>query len=325
MKSAATLLIPFFVTSLVRAQVPAPTPFTSMRAIPAQGALVNDVLPAQTVGADDLVSIVVFDCVELTRTFRVSSDGTLALPILGRIPAAGLMPVQLEEIVAERLKSTQTMVSPMVNVSVAEYRSKPVSVVGAVRAPVTFQAIGDTNLLGAITRAGGLAPEAGPEILVTRKESKEGGLSVITVQRIPVRNLMEADPAANVRLQGGEEVRVPEIGKIFVTGNVKAPGAFLMQENSDTTILKALALSQGTLPYSQKLAYIYRKDPVTSQRAEIPVQLEQIMARKSPDVLIYADDIIYIPENHGRKLAGNTLDRIAGTGSSVASALVLRR
>jgi polysaccharide export outer membrane protein len=325
MKSAATLLIPFFVTSLVRAQVPAPNPFTSMRAIPAQGALVNDVLPAQTVGADDLVSIVVFDCVELTRTFRVSSDGTLALPILGRIPAAGLMPVQLEEIVAERLKSTQTMVSPMVNVSVAEYRSKPVSVVGAVRAPVTFQAIGDTNLLGAITRAGGLAPEAGPEILVTRKESKEGGLSVITVQRIPVRNLMEADPAANVRLQGGEEVRVPEIGKIFVTGNVKAPGAFLMQENSDTTILKALALSQGTLPYSQKLAYIYRKDPVTSQRAEIPVQLEQIMARKSPDVLIYADDIIYIPENHGRKLAGNTLDRIAGTGSSVASALVLRR
>src|ERR1700693_991834 len=66
----------------------------------------NEVLPAQTIGADDLISIVVFDCVELTRTFRVSSDGTLALPILGRVAAAGLMPVQLEERIAQRLKST---------------------------------------------------------------------------------------------------------------------------------------------------------------------------------------------------------------------------
>ena len=101
------------------------------------------------------------------------------------------------------------------------------------------------------------------------------------------------------------------------------PGAFPMQDNSDTTLLKALALSQGTMPYSQKLAYIYRKDPVTNKRTEIPVELQQIMARKSPDVLVYPDDIIYIPENHGKKLATCALDRIAGTGQSVASALAV--
>jgi polysaccharide export outer membrane protein len=279
-------------------------------------------LPAQTIGADDLISIVVFDCVELTRTFRVSSDGSLALPILGRVAAAGLMPVQLEERLAQRLKSTQTMVDPIVNVSVAEYRSKPVSVVGAVRAPITFQVMGDTNLLGAITRAGGLAPDAGQEILVTRRATKEGGPA--TVQRISVRKLMESDSAANVRLEGGEEVRVPEIGKIFVTGNVKTPGSFPMQDNSETTILKALALSQGTMPYTEKIAYIYRKDPATGQRTEIPVPLQQIMARKSPDVMVYADDIIYIPENHGRKMVGDTIDRLTGATASVASALVLR-
>ena len=79
------------------------------------------------------------------------------------------------------------------------------------------------------------------------------------------------------------------------------------------------------MPYTQKLAYIYRKDPATNKRTEIPVQLAQIMARKSADVVLYPDDIIYIPENHSRKLTGSALDRIAGTGSSVATALAYRR
>jgi polysaccharide export outer membrane protein len=179
----------------------------------------------------------------------------------------------------------------------------------------------DSTLLDAIARAGGLAPEAGPEILVTRKEVKSNGIVESNVQHIPTSKLMNADPEVNVRLRGGEEIRVPEVGKIFVAGNVKMPGAFPMQDNSDTTLLKALALSQGTMPYSQKLAYIYRKDPVTNKRTEIPVELQQIMARKSPDVLVYPDDIIYIPENKARKLTMGALDRIAGTGQSVAGAL----
>ncbi len=324
MKFIALLIVPFLAAVEVGAQPPQPSGWTSQRNVSTPGSSGNEVLPAQTIGVDDLISIVVFDCVELTRTFRVSSDGTLPLPILGRLAAGGLMPVQLEANIAEHLKLTQTMVDPIVNVSVAEYRSKPVSVVGAVRAPITFQAMNDTTLLEAIARAGGLAPDAGPEVLITRRTTKAGGQSEATVERISVRQMMESDSAASIRLKGGEEVRVPDIGKIFVTGNVKTPGSFAMQGNSETTILKALALSQGTLPYSDKTAYIYRKDPASGKRAEIPVLLQQIIARKSPDVVVFADDIIFIPENHGRKLMGQTLDRLSGTGSSVASALVLR-
>ena len=264
----------------------------------------------------------VTDCPELTRSFRVSSDGTLALPLLGhRLPAAGLLPVELEDKLAAALVAAQILVTPVVSVSVSEYRSKPVSVVGAVRSPLTFQAMSDSTLLDAIAKAGGLAPEAGPEILVTRKQVQASGIVESNVQHIPTAKLMNADPAVNVRLHGGEEIRVPEVGKIFVAGNVKMPGAFPMQDNSDTTLLKALALSQGTMPYSQKLAYIYRKDPVTSKRTEIPVELRQIMARKSPDVLVYPDDIIYIPEDKGRKLTMGALERIAGTSQTVVGAL----
>jgi polysaccharide export outer membrane protein len=286
----------------------------------------RDALPAQTIGPDDLISIQVSDCAELTRSFRVSADGTLALPLLDhRIPVSGMLPVELEDTLEKELTDAGILVTPVVSVSVAEYRSKPVSVVGSVRAPLTFQAASDTTLLDAIARAGGLSPDAGPEILVTRKRAKEDGMVESTVQHIPLKALMDADPLMNVKLSGGEEVRIPEVGKIFVAGNVKLPGAFAMQDNSDTTLLKVLALSQGMLPYSQKVAYIYRKDAATGKRAEIPVELNKIMARKSPDVLVFADDIIYIPENHGRKLAGSAMDRIAGAGSSAAAALAYRR
>jgi len=278
----------------------------------------SDALPAQTIGPDDLISIMVSDCPELSRSFRVSSDGTLALPLLGhRIPAAGLLPVELEDKLAAELAAAQILVQPIVSVSVTEYRSKPVSVVGAVKSPLTFQAMSDSTLLDAIAKAGGIAPEAGPELLITRKDSSP-------IQHVNLRKLMEGDQSLNVHLHGGEEVRIPEIGKIFVTGNVKMPGAFLMQDNSDTTLMKALALSQGTLPYSQKLAYIYRKDPVTNKRTEIPAELRQIMKRKSPDIELLADDIVYIPEASGKKLAASAIDRIAGTGSGVITALSYR-
>jgi polysaccharide export outer membrane protein len=276
-----------------------------------------DALPAQTIGPNDLISIQVSDCPELSRTFRVSSDGKLVLPLLDhRIVASGLMPAELEERLTEELKSAGLLVAPVVSVSVAEYRSRPVSVVGAVHHPLTFQAMSDSTLIDALAKAEGVNPDAGSFILVTRKDG--------AIQRIPLKSLMDgSDPGLNLKLVGGEEIRVQEAGKIFVTGNVIKPGVFAMQDNADTTVLKALALSEGLKAYSTKLAYIYRRDPATNKRNEIPVDLDQIMARKSPDVEIYADDILYVPENKSRKMTMNALERLAGFGSTTASGVLI--
>ena len=123
---------------------------------------------------------------------------------------------------------------PFVTVTVAEYNSHPISVAGAVKQPLTFQATGPVTLLEAITRAGGLAPEAGPEILVTRTQPGPDGAPTALVQRILVKGLIDAaDPALNV-LTGGEEIRVPESGKVYVIGNVKMPGAYPMGDGTES-------------------------------------------------------------------------------------------
>lgn len=279
-------------------------------------------LPAQKIGANDLLSISVYGAPELTRTVRVSAEGFVRLPMLKqKVEAKGLMPSDLEEKIAAALSAEEILVDPVVTVTIAEYHSRPISVAGAVKVPLTFQALGKTTLLEALTRAQGLSSEAGTEILVTRPALATGG--VPRMERIPVKGLIDAaDPALNVTLEGGEEVRVPQIGRVFVVGNVKHPGAFKIEDGFGLTVLKALAMAEGLMPYAGKQAFIYRRADTVSQQ-EVPIDLRKILDRKLSDVPLTANDILYIPDNRAARLTMNTIDRAIGFASNTASGILI--
>src|SRR5450631_3485626 len=60
------------------------------------------ILPVESLGADDLLEIRVSYCPELSRTFRVSSDGSLSLPLLHqKLSVAGLTPIQVAYILRQ--------------------------------------------------------------------------------------------------------------------------------------------------------------------------------------------------------------------------------
>jgi polysaccharide export outer membrane protein len=272
-------------------------------------------LPSQKLGVDDLIAVSVYDAPELTRTVRVETDGTIHLPLLkDGVQAAGVFPGQLEGTIAEALKTEQILVDPVVKVTVAEYHSRPIAVMGAVHKPLTFQAVGVVTLLDALAHAEGLTSDAGTDIILTRDNVAE---------RISVKRLMkDADPALNYVLHGGEEIRVPDAGKIFVVGNVHKPGAFAVRDLNDESVLKMVAVSEGLMPYAAKFAYVYRRDD-SGAKKEIPIELDKIMQRKSPDVSLQADDILYIPDNKTRRNAMTALDRITMFGVSTASGLLI--
>jgi polysaccharide export outer membrane protein len=281
-------------------------------------------LPAQKIGPNDLIAVSVYDAPEFTRTVRVGADGFIRLPMLKRqIKADGMMPAELETAIADAVQSEHLIVDPVVTVTVAEYDSRPISVAGAVKQPLTFQANNPVTLLEAITRAGGLSPEAGSEILVSRPKTASDGAAPALVQRIPVKGLIDAaDPALNIRLTGGEEVRVPDVGKFFVLGNVHKPGVFPMQGNTEISVLKALASAEGLMPLASKEAYIYRREGASGSKNEIPVPLKKIMVRKAPDIPLMADDILYIPDATGRRATLAALEKIILYGSGAANALI---
>jgi polysaccharide export outer membrane protein len=272
-------------------------------------------LPALPLHAGDLVAVSVYDAPELTRTVRVDPDGTIHLPLLAEgVKAAGFMPRELEAGLADALKSEEILVDPVVKVTVVEYHSRPISVMGAVRRPVTFQADGVVTLLEALSRAEGFTDDAGAEILVTQNDA---------VRHVSVKQLLDgADPAVNLRLTGNEEVRVPVAGKIFVLGNIRKPGAFPVRTPEDSTVLKMVALSEGLMPFSEKIAYILRRQETGAPR-EIPIELARILERKSPDVPLEIGDILYVPDNKTRRSTMSILDRVAGFGASTASGVLI--
>ena len=282
-------------------------------------------LPAQQIGPRDLIAVSVYDAPELTRTIRVGADGWIRVPMLKqRLRAEGLLPAELEASLAAALVTEQVLVDPVVTVTIAEYHSRPISVAGAVKNPVTFQAEGPMTLLDALTRAGGLSPEAGPEILVSRMRAGPDGETTPAVKRILVKGLIDAaDPELNLKLAGGEEIRVPEAGRIYVVGNVRKPGSFAIQETAETSVLKALALAEGLAPFAAGRAYVYRPDPGGASKREIPIELKKILQRKAPDVALAASDILYVPDNTGRRVTASALEKIAGFGASTASGVLI--
>ena len=285
------------------------------------------------IGGGDLIRVEVFDVPDVTREVRVSESGYISLPLLPvRIRAAGLTAFQLEEKVAELLQVNGLVSHPRVTVYVKEQRSQPITVIGAVKNPMVYQALRQTTLLEVLSEAGGIADDAGNTVIVTRsaasRPAADEGLKDATAASqtfvINMRDLLESgDPKFNILVTGGDVVSVPRAGIIYVVGAVERPGGFVLQsESEEMTTLKAIALAQG-LKGSAKPneAVIIRKDPATGKKQEIEVDLGKIMARKREDAPLYANDVLFIPDSTGKRV----LRRVGDVALGITSGLVILR
>lgn len=279
-------------------------------------------LPAQAAGPNDLLAIQVYGAPEFSRTVRVDAEGSIRLPMVPRpIRVAGRLPAEVESAVAAALAAADLLVNPVVTVTVVEYASRPVRVTGAVRRPVSFQAYGRITLLDALNRAEGVTPEADAEIVVTR--APDGAGRAAAAVRVPLVALLDgSEPALNLALTGGEEVHVPEAGQVFVVGNVKKPGAFRNSPRSQLTVLRALSLAEGLAPFARKQAYLYRRGP-EGATAEVKIELGRILARKAPDIPLAPNDVLYIPDHTGRRIATQAIERAIGFGTATASGVLV--
>ncbi len=280
-------------------------------------------LPAEKIGPGDLLGVSVYDSPELSHPVRVDANGAVSLPIVKQpIPVSGLYPPEIEVAITKALVDGNVLVAPLVTVSVLEYRSRPITVMGAVRNPIVFQAEGPVTLIDAISRAGGIADNAGPDILISRPASATGESAKIS-QRIPVQSFLNLDADfANLKLEAGDVIRIPVAGQVYVLGSVKRPGAFTINDGADSSVMKALALSGGLDEHPSHVAYIYRVEAGAAGRSEMPIELKKIMDRKAPDVALEANDILYIPTSNGRRISSKILETSLAVSLGLSTALL---
>ncbi|MGH9740790.1 MAG: polysaccharide biosynthesis/export family protein [Candidatus Acidiferrum sp.] len=121
------------------------------------------------IGDGDLIDIEVFDVKELSREVRVSQTGTIGIALVPvRLRVSGLTEIQAGQKIAEVLEADGLVSHPDVTVTVKERKNKPITVVGAVLHPLVYEADRQVTLLEVLAQAGGLANDAGDEVIVTR-------------------------------------------------------------------------------------------------------------------------------------------------------------
>jgi polysaccharide biosynthesis/export protein len=273
------------------------------------------------VGSEDVITVRVLDIEEFSpqnlAAIRVDNQGNIRLPILGRIHVAGLNVEQIEDVVTKALLSV--MQAPEVTVAVTTFGSRPVSVLGAVRNPGVRQISGRQTLLEALSLAGGLNSEAGNSIVITRRidsgplplsDSSIDDSGKFMVGGLKVRAVMQANnPSANIEVLANDVITVPKADLIYVIGAVKKPGGFVLNEKEQVSALQALSMAEGLDNMAgPKAARILRENEPGSARFEIPVDLRTILDGTAPDLLLHANDILFVPGNKAKNVTMRALE-----------------
>ena len=288
----ATLVVEFEDQPLVLSATPVDTAQGGIPAVPgvAAAAAAGDYV----IGPEDLIEINVFELPELKTSTRVLGDGTVSLPLLGVVQAAGLTKTGFESRLRDLLEA-RFLLDPQVTISVSEYRSKLVSVIGAVTKPGTYQMIGPRTVLQMISEAGGLTKEAGADIFIIRKtESGQAERLHLDLERL----VTKGDPELNMALSAGDVINVP-IDKpiyVFVDGAVKNPGQVESKSSRPITLLQAVARAGGlTERANLRGVHVLRKTAEGTQ-TRIPVNLRDIRKGKADDIDLEDGDVVVVPE-----------------------------
>ena len=268
------------------------------------------------IGPGDVLEIAVPAMEEINgRQVRVSGEGTITLPLIGVMQAAGLTETEIREKIRHQLETY--MHTPQFNLFVREYRSRQVAVIGAVAKPGLHNLASQTDtILDMVAAAGGMIVDAAPRMLLIPAEPTDNGAAKALAAVLPVE-LASAPPSSGMLKQteplvldlqnlarGGNQIYlslparpgdviiVPVSGQVLVQGWVGKPGPYKI--TSGLTVLGAVAAAGGPLyPADTSSVQIIRSgkrgDSIT-----YTVDLEQIKRGKMPDHPVQEADVIEV-------------------------------
>jgi polysaccharide export outer membrane protein len=164
-------------------------------------------------------------------------------------------------------------------------------VLGEVNKPGTFPLDKETSVLEAITLAGGYGPTAaasGVKVLRRNADGKQETLALDLAGAVPKDK--------GFRLQEGDTVLVPKGNTFFVFGEVKKPGAY--QLDKDTNVLEGITIAGG---FTEKAAPGRTRVIRTDERGQqtINIDMNDVIRRGQRDkaIRLLENDVIVVPES----------------------------
>jgi polysaccharide biosynthesis/export protein len=276
----------------------------------------GDVIAAWVVGADEFAG----------KQFVVSPSGFIDFPMAGRVLAAGKTVEQLKADLIEKLKFYFN--DPAVSLSIVDFHSQPVSILGSVKQPGVHQLQGGKSLLEAMSLAGGVTSEASSWAIITRR-AEWGPIPVpgatkdasgkYYIARISLSDVADAKtPQYDIQICPHDVIEVPRARLIYVIGQVSKPGGFVLNDNENISALQALSMAGGSTQYaSLKNAKVLRTVPGAHDREHIAVNLHEVIGGNSADVILKPDDILYVPSNLAKNVSLRAIEESINVGTGL--------
>jgi len=246
------------------------------------------------VGPRDLIGLRVDEAQNLNGERRVSETGTVNLPLVGDVYVAGKTAAEISQAV-KKLLEEKYMQRASVDVQVIEFRSRPISVIGAVKTPGNLGFSGHWTLLEVLTAVGGVTEGHGNVVYILRR-ADNGLTDQVTVDLDDL--LVRGDPRANLPIYANDLINVPVTVEVTVycLGEVAKPGALPFRSNERMTLLTAIAHAGGLTDRASKKILIKRAGR-TDGPAEMIADFNRIVAGKQPDIDLRPGDVIVVKES----------------------------
>lgn len=269
--------------------------------------------PNLAIGPGDVLDVQVFDTPELSSdTVRVSQTGQVSLPVLGTVEVAGLNTNQAARRIESELRTRNIMFEPHVTVSVVEYATQGVTLLGEIKTPGVYPTFGDRRLLDMIALSGGLTPTAGKLVTIAHR-SDPGHPDLIML----VPNAAHLGSQINPIILPGDTVVVGRAGIVYILGAVIRPGGYLVDNNEHVSLMQALTLAGGwDKAAALSKARLIRKVP--EGHKELDLDLKRVLNGRQADIRVENGDILYLPVSLGKTVAYRGMEAIIAAAQTAA-------
>ena len=264
------------------------------------------------IGSGDLLLIQVYDTPQLDQHPRVDDAGNVPLLFVGSIAVGGDTPAQAAAAITARIIAAGVMLHPQVTVTVEQYATQDVSVIGQVDKPGNYSIRTPRSILEVLSMAGGLAPLADRTVLIRR----HGG--AVKQETYYVANAPDKHDVSDVKIYPGDTIVVSKMDLVYVLGDVARPGGYPIYDNdSKATVLKTLA-EAGSLNKTAVWSGTKLLRKQNGNYAVVPVDIASIREGKTPDLQLEANDVLFIPFSYTKNFFLNG----SAIAASVATAAV---
>jgi len=263
------------------------------------------------VGGYDVLSIMVYEEEDLSRgAVRVSADGYISFPLIGRIKVENLTTSKIERLISRKLAEEQYLLDAHISVMVTSYNSKRFLVLGAVKNPGSYSLQAQERVLDAISRAGGIrrtreayweragGERAGKKGMIIRTEHPRTDHEQKIVINLDLEGLLKgSDQISNIFLIDKDVLFIPTAEHFYIIGQVIHPGSYSITDK-EITLVEAISIAGGfTRIAARNRTRIIRVEDGVEKIIEIKVDAITKAGKKIQDVPIKPGDVIVVPES----------------------------